>query len=127
MNDATDKYGELVSDRSGRSRSVVPRTVCAGQTGPVGGTFRDVPRISAFYGIIIAMYFDDHPPPHFHARYGEYEAQVAIATGEVINGDLPRRARSLVQEWSKIHHDELMSDWARAERQEPLHRIEPLP
>ncbi len=59
---------------------------------PVGGTFRDVPRISAFYGIIIAMYFDDHPPPHFHARYGEYEAQVAIATGEVINGDLPRRA-----------------------------------
>lgn len=94
---------------------------------PVGGTFRGVPRISAFYGIIIAMYFDDHPPPHFHARYGEYEAQVAIATGEVINGDLPRRARSLVQEWSKMHHDELMSDWARAERQEPLHRIEPLP
>ena len=45
-----------------------------------------VPRISAFYGIIIAMYFDDHPPPHFHAKYGEHQAQIAIASGEVLNG-----------------------------------------
>ena len=86
-----------------------------------------MPRISAFYGIIVAMYFDDHPPPHFHAKYGEYQAQVAIATGEVIHGDLPRRARSLVQEWTELHRDELVADWARAERQEPLHRIDPLP
>jgi len=55
-----------------------------------------VPRISAFYGII-AMYFDNHPPPHFHAKYGEYEAQVVIATSELLNGDLPRRARALVR------------------------------
>jgi hypothetical protein len=55
------------------------------------GTFDVVPRISAFYGIVIAMYFDDHPPAHFHAKYGEYEAQVAIATGEILNGELPRR------------------------------------
>lgn len=86
-----------------------------------------MPRISAFYGIIIAMYSDDHPPPHFHAKYGEHQAQVAIATGELINGELPRRARSLVQEWTELHRDELMADWTRAERQAPLHRIEPLP
>jgi hypothetical protein len=86
-----------------------------------------VPRISAFYGIIIAMYFDDHPSAHFHAKYGEYEAQVAIATGEILRGELPRRARALVEEWAELHRDELMDDWARAVRQEPLRRIEPLP
>jgi hypothetical protein len=86
-----------------------------------------VPRISAFYGIIIAMYYDDHPPPHFHATYGDYHAQVAVATGELFNGDLPRRARAMVLEWTGLHRDELMEDWARAERQEPLRRIEPLP
>ncbi len=80
-----------------------------------------------FYGIVIAMYYDDHPPPHFHAKYGEYEAQVAIATGEVINGDLPRRARQLVAEWTELRRPELMEDWERAERQEPLDTIEPLP
>lgn len=86
-----------------------------------------MPRISAFYGIIIAMYFDDHPPPHFHARYGEFEAQIAIATGEILNGQLPRRARWLVAEWTELHRDELVEDWNRATRQEPLRRIEPLP
>ncbi len=72
------------------------------------------------------MYYDDHPPPHFHAKYGEHQAQVAIATGDLLNGDLPRRARTLVAEWTALHREELMANWARAERQEPLHRIEPL-
>lgn len=86
-----------------------------------------MPRIAAFYGIIIAMYFDDHPPPHFHAKYGEHQAQVAITSGELLNGDLPRRARAMVLEWTELHRDELMDDWARAEHQEPLRRIDPLP
>jgi hypothetical protein len=72
------------------------------------------------------MYFVDHSPPHFHAKYGEYEAQVAIATGEFLNGDLPRRARALVEEWTDLHRDELMADWNLALRQEPLRRIKPL-
>ena len=86
-----------------------------------------MPRISSFYGIVIVMYFDDHPPPHFHARYGEHEAQVAIATGEVIHGALPRSAAKLVGEWAALHRDELLEDWQRAERAEPLISIEPLP
>lgn len=86
-----------------------------------------MPKISAFYGIVIAMYFDDHPPPHFHAKYGEQQAQVAIATGEAINGSLPRRARALVEEWAALHRNEPMADWERTVRQEPLRRIEPLP
>jgi hypothetical protein len=86
-----------------------------------------MPRISAFYGIVIAMFFDDHPPPHFHARYGNHQAQIVIATGEVLHGFLPRRALNLVQEWTELHRDELSADWERAEREEPLATIEPLP
>ena len=86
-----------------------------------------MPRICACYGIVIAMYFDDHPPPHFHAKYGEHQAQVAIATGEVLNGELPRRALTLVQDWTELRRDELFADWKRAERGEPLVTIEPLP
>ncbi len=73
------------------------------------------------------MYYDDHPPPHFHAKYGEYQAQVAIATGEVLNGALPKRALSLVREWVELHQDELEEDWRRAETKQPLATIEPLP
>lgn len=109
--------------RTGQRRDVIP---VSRVRHPVG-TVDEVPRISAFYGIIIAMYFGDRPPPHFHAKYGEYEAQVEIATGEVLNGELPRRARALVEEWTDLHRAELMEDWERAVRQEPLRRIEPLP
>lgn len=72
------------------------------------------------------MYFADHPPPHFHARYGDEEAQIGIATGGIISGSLPPRALRLVQEWVRLHRSELEADWVRAERQEPLVRIEPL-
>jgi hypothetical protein len=44
------------------------------------------------------MYFDEHPPPHFHARYGEYDVQIVIASGEILHGSLPRRAMALVRE-----------------------------
>jgi hypothetical protein len=73
------------------------------------------------------MYCDDHPPPHFRAKYGEHQAQILIATGEALNGSLPRRALSLVKEWSGPHRDELMLNRARAESEEPLATIDPLP
>lgn len=86
-----------------------------------------MPRISAFYGIVIAMYYEDHPPPHFHARYGEHEAQVSIATGEVLSGTLSRRAHALVREWAGLHREELDADWELAHHEQPLARIDPLP
>lgn len=73
------------------------------------------------------MYFDDHPPPHFHARYGGSEAQVIIATGEILNGTLPPRAAALVAEWTHLHHEELDADWELARQERPLNTIEPLP
>ncbi len=73
------------------------------------------------------MYYDDHPPPHFHAKYGEHQAQIVIATDEVLHGGLPRRALKLVQEWTELHREELVADWERAGRDEPLDTIVPLP
>lgn len=86
-----------------------------------------MPRISEFYGIVIAMYWTDHPPPHFHAYYGEHDAQVDIATGEVMGGELPRRALRLVKEWTELHRRELLENWGKARNDLPLDRIEPLP
>lgn len=86
-----------------------------------------MPRIASFYGIVIVMYFGDHPLPHFHARYGEHEAQVSIATGDVLHGSLPRPASRLVKEWTELRRAELLDDWQRAERGEPLVSIEALP
>lgn len=51
------------------------------------------------------MFFNDHPPPHFHARYGEFEATIAIGTLEILEGELPNRALILVREWAMIHDD----------------------
>jgi hypothetical protein len=69
-----------------------------------------MPQISRFFGIVIAMYHDDHPPPHFHARYSGDEIQVGIADGRVI-GDFPARAKAFVLEWWSLHRDELEENW----------------
>jgi Domain of unknown function (DUF4160) len=86
-----------------------------------------MPEICRFYGIIIRMFWADHPPPHFHAIYGEYEAVIDIQTSEIIQGQLPRRAHNLVAEWLNLHHDELLEEWALARHSQPLKRIDPLP
>lgn len=82
--------------------------------------------ISRFLGIIIAMYYNDHAPPHFHARYGDYEAVIAISTGAVVEGRLPPRALGLVQEWRERHRDALAENWHLARDRKALNRIEPL-
>ena len=85
-----------------------------------------MPEISRFLGIIIAMYYNDHPPAHFHAKYGNFEALIEIETGGVVRGHLPPRVLGLVQEWRELHRNELLQDWKLAEERKPLRRIEPL-
>ncbi len=70
-----------------------------------------MPEISRFYGIVIKLFFGDHPPPHFHAVYGEYNAMFDIDTLEMIEGDLPPRARKMVGEWAASYRDELIRMW----------------
>ena len=86
-----------------------------------------MPRLSEFYGIVIAMYYREHGIPHFHASYGGQRASVAIATLDLIAGSLPPRAERLVREWAEVHRNELEANWERARADEPLERIEPLP
>lgn len=85
-----------------------------------------MPVISRFFGIIISMYYNDHPPPHFHISYAEHRAQMAIETLAIIEGELPRRAINLAMEWAALHRDELRADWELARNGQPLEKIEPL-
>lgn len=88
-----------------------------------------MPRISAFYGLVIWMYYDEAHHlgrPHFHATYGEDEATIDIESVAIIGGALPIRGRRLVIEWAQKHQDQLRENWARARRNEPLQPIEPL-
>ena len=85
-----------------------------------------MPTISAFYGILIRMFFNDHAPPHFHARYSEYEATIDISSQSVIKGDLPQRALALPREWAMIHRDELLENWRLCRENRQPERIEPL-
>ena len=84
-----------------------------------------MPELSRFLGIVIAMYYNDHAPPHFHAKYGAFEIKVQIADG-VVEGRFPRRALSLVLEWYNLHRAELQEDWNLARQRRPLRRIDPL-
>lgn len=72
-----------------------------------------MPVLSRFYGITIRMYFlqSEHDPPHIHAIYGEDVAAIDFMTGEVIDGDLPQKALSLVREWMGIHKETLQEIW----------------
>ena len=72
------------------------------------------------------MYFNDHPPPHFHAIYGEHEAKIAIETLDLIDGVLPRRALGLVLDGAELHQSELRDNWSKAQAHKPLSAIQPL-
>ncbi len=85
-----------------------------------------MPEISRFYGIIIRMYSGDHPPPHFHAIYGEHEAFIEIETCRIIYGYIPATALRLVQLWTDQHRNELRELWSSAVQLEPLGKIAPL-
>ena len=85
-----------------------------------------MPRISAFFGIIIWMYYNDHQLPHFHAEYGGDEVLILIGSGDVYEGSISRRALRLVQEWEELHRADLFANWALARQQEPLMPIAPL-
>ncbi len=82
-----------------------------------------MPTVSYFYGIAIAMFFNDHNPPHFHVRYGRARALVRIADGEIITGDLPPTARRMVRDWALARRAELEENWRRSRTHEPLERI----
>jgi hypothetical protein len=81
-----------------------------------------MPEICRFLGIVISMYFDEHNPPHFHVKYNEHKAVIAIQTLNLLDGYLPARVRGLIEEWAELHQDELLSMW----KSQDFHKIKPL-
>lgn len=85
-----------------------------------------MPEISRFFGIIITINFRDHPPPHFHARYGDQTISIAIHDFAVLDGHLRPRALGLVMEWAALHQAEILVDWNRALAGQSVLPIAPL-
>jgi hypothetical protein len=72
------------------------------------------------------MYYNDHVPPHFHGRYGNQKAIIAIDTLTVLQGKLSPRVLGLIMEWAALHRQELFENWQLAKQQAPLNPIKPL-
>ena len=85
-----------------------------------------MPRVAEFFGIAIYIYYDDHPPAHFHARYEGQWARVAIEDLAVLDSDLTPRALGLVLEWAAARQSELTRAWQQAAIHQALDPIEPL-
>ncbi|NCO41239.1 MAG: transcriptional regulator [Armatimonadetes bacterium CG_4_10_14_3_um_filter_66_18] len=85
-----------------------------------------MPEISRFYGIIIALFYDEHNPPHFHACYGGDKVAIEIRSLRVLEGRIPPRALGLVMEWASQHQGELLEDWELARSDQPPSKIAPL-
>ena len=84
-----------------------------------------MPIISRFFGITIYMFWKEHAPPHFHAKYGDNEMVVEIESGKT-TGNMSKRAIRMIQEWRELHKRELLEDWNLAEQKKDLFAIKPL-
>ena len=70
--------------------------------------------LARFYGIVISIFFRDygkHRRPHIHASYAEHAASIAIDTGALLDGRLPRPVLHLVREWLSNHRPEVWEAW----------------
>lgn len=76
-----------------------------------------MPVLSRFYGIIIRMYFlqSEHNPPHIHAIYNDDVAAIDFMTGKVLEGHLPGKAFTMVQEWIELNREALKTIWETQE------------
>ena len=82
-----------------------------------------MPTIAYFYGIAIQMFYNDHSPPHLHARYGEAKAVVRLSDGAIISGELPPVATRMVRDWTLARRHELEENWRRARGRLPLEKV----
>lgn len=85
-----------------------------------------MPCISSFYGIKIYLYPNDHNPPHFHIKYGEFKAKIDINNGAITRGKLPPKARLLTEEWRLIHKKELLESFELMVKYHQVKKIEGL-
>ena len=82
-----------------------------------------MPTISIFFGIVVQMYWREHPPAHIHAYYQGFEALFSLEDGQIIGGEFPPRAARLVVDWIERRRDELRLNWERARLFQSLHAV----
>lgn len=70
-----------------------------------------MPTIHLLNSIKILMYFNDHAPPHFHAKYNEYEVLIVIETLEIYAGSFPKKQLNAVLEWAAANKVFLQTKW----------------
>jgi hypothetical protein len=85
-----------------------------------------MPRICQFHGIVIYVHWRDHNPPHFHAVHGEDELVIEMHQLRRMRGRLPRTVERLVWKWARLHREELLENWALAQKHEALNPVDPL-
>ena len=85
-----------------------------------------MPTISTFFGIMIRMYYEDHPPPHFHAEYQGQQGKFGFDGKMTVGSIRSRTALRLIREWAELHRAELEANWENAVAKQPLDRIAPL-
>lgn len=85
-----------------------------------------MPVISAFYGMIIRMFHDDHNPPHIHIQYGDKETLIEIRTGKLLKGSFSSRQKKLIEDWRKLHKNELLKAWDDCQALKQPKKIKPL-
>jgi len=85
-----------------------------------------MPTLSIFFGITIRMYWQDHARPHFHAFYSGDEATFSVNPEGHISGKFQERAIRLVEEWTRLHREELLFNWNLLSRNQSAVKIEGL-
>ena len=70
-----------------------------------------MPTVARFDGIKIQLFYDEHPPPHFHATFAEHSACFLITTLELSEGRLPRVQLRAVRAWARTRQNELTRAW----------------
>lgn len=82
-----------------------------------------MPEISRFFGIRIAMYFQEHNPPHFHARYQGFKAVYSINSGKRIEGSMPPKVENIIANWAKQCKKELEENWELMKKEGTFKKI----
>lgn len=82
-----------------------------------------MPTIAIFYGMVIQMFWNDHPPAHFHVTYQSWRAIIDIETGALLAGRLPTGAARDLKAWTARHRSELLANWERARLKAPLWQV----
>ena len=82
-----------------------------------------MPEISRFFGVRIAIYYDEHNPPHFHAYYQAFDASYSIENGKRMRGKMPVNLEKVIIRWFKKNKKEIIDNWNLARDGEPLIKI----